>query len=165
MTTTIEFLHKYSITDVTNSIILAIGIYYDDVLIAVSAYINNVNENPSDYKLLTFANNGEYISYKDAIFILHESFINKYNPTSITYYNDDSKFDKALFEKLGYFSISTTKPISHLYNTQTKLHYVSTDIDDTFKKGLLSDKYVEVYDCGQTEYIWKAPNLSKQLLV
>jgi len=165
MTTAIEFLHKYSIINVTNDITVAIGIYYNDVLIAVSAYMNNINNDMLDYKLLNFANNGEYISYKDAIFILHEYFINNYNPISIIYYNDDSKFDKVLFEKLGYTLVRTTKPMSHLYNTQTKLHYISADIDDTFKKDLLNDNYVEVYDCGQTEYLWKATNFSKQQIV
>ena len=159
MTTAIEFLHKYSIINATNDITLAIGIYYENVLITVSTYTNNTNKNISDYKLLNFANNGEYISYKDAIFILHIHFIAKYNPTSIAHYNDNSKFDKTLFEKLGYIPVHTTKPISHLYNTQTKLHYISTNIDNAFKNNLLDNNYVEVYDCGQTEYIWKDPNL------
>ena len=101
---------------------------------------------------------------------LFKYFVEKYNPNSIISYCDNSKFNGEIYPKLGFTLKSYGKPSKHWYNMKTKKHITDNllrqhGFDQLFKtnygKGtsnkelMIENGFVEVYDSGQSTYVWK----------
>jgi hypothetical protein len=85
-------------------------------------------------------------------------------------YFDDSKFNGKVYIKLGFTVFRKNDPSKHWYNMKTGQHITDnllrqkgydnlfdanygkgTDNDDLMKQ----NGFVEIYDCGQSTYVWK----------
>ena len=140
-TTATLFLNKYCIYkayDIDRSIY--IGLYYKGYIVAILVFDYNKN------KIV-----GLRYSYShdipDADRHLFKYFIDKYNPSYITAYNDYSKNNKGLFERLGFIKDKEIDPICHYSIENTRKHYINND-------KIADNHYKKVYDCGGTVYIW-----------
>ena len=106
-----------------------------------------------------------------AIVVSFLHFVNAYSPLSIISYCDLSKFVGKIYNKLGFRCLRKSAPAKHWYNLKTKEHYTDNFIRQrgydqifhtSFGKGVSNDVlmleagFVEVYDCGQATYVWKA---------
>ena len=100
---------------------------------------------------------------------LFKYFIEQYNPSSIISYCDKSKFTGNVYGRLGFKLSGEAKPSKHWYNIQTNQHITDNllrqrGFDQLFGtnygKGtsnemlMIEHGFVEVYDCGQSTYIW-----------
>jgi hypothetical protein len=150
-----------------------LGLYYNDILVAVSTYGKSRYNTNYEYEWLRFANNNEYLIQGGAAHKLHKYFINTYKPKSIISYCDRSKSNGKMFEHLGYISLNRGSPTCHYYNMKTKQHFTQSLINQlgackvlnipqiTREEGLdnkaimIQNGFVEVYDCGQASYVWQ----------
>ena len=100
---------------------------------------------------------------------LFKHFIKDYSPTSIISYCDNSKFSGKVYNQLGFDLIDYGKPSKHWYNIKTNQHITDNllrqrGFDQLFGtnygKGTSNEElmklhdFVEVYDCGQSKYVW-----------
>lgn len=84
---------------------------------------------------------------KNPINIEENKYITKNNNKIII---DNSKIPMISLE--NYNLIKTIKPRSNWYNSKTKEHI----LDDNFDKELMIEHgFVEIYDCGQSVYVYK----------
>ena len=113
-----------------------------------------------------------YSSYNviDGTKKLFSYFTKKYNPESIIYYCDKSKFSGQTYIDLGFSLELDGKPMKHWYNPKEKLSHIADNtlrqkgFDQLFKTNfsksmsneqLIIDRgYLPIYDCGQNTYIW-----------
>lgn len=99
---------------------------------------------------------------------LFNYFIQNYQPQSIVSYCDTSKFEGAVYKKLGFEYLTTTLS-SHWYNLKTEQHILdsllrSRGFDQLFgtnygkgtsnKELIIQHGFLEVVDSGQSTYIW-----------
>lgn len=168
-----DFLNKYHLQNSCRGIRVALGLYYNDTLIAVSTYGNSRYNKNYEWEWLRFANNNEYLIQGGAAHKLHNYFIKTYSPKSIISYCDKSKFTGSMFKHLNYTLLSNGTPSCHFYNPKTKQHFTQSEVNklgacrilnipqidrETSGKDnkdiMLENNFVEIYDCGQASYTW-----------
>ena len=125
-----------------------------------------------EYEFLRFCNDSQY-SVFGGTNKLFNYFIEKYRPNSIISYSDRAKFEGKFFNNLGFVKEKETKPACHWYNIKTKQHFLDNSLRAIGADRLLGTNYgsikecgmnnkdimlkegfVEVYDCGQSVYVW-----------
>lgn len=165
---TSDFLNKYHLQNNCKGQDIRLGLYYKDKLIQIMTFgVPRYNKN-YQYELLRLC------TISDCAIIggtekLFKYFIKKYNPKSIISYCDNSKFSGNVYKKLGFELLDYGKPSKHWYNMKTKKHITDNllrqrGFDQLFNtnygKGtsneqlMLENGFVEVYDCGQSTYIY-----------
>ena len=169
-----SFLDKYHLQNSCKGNIINLGLFYNNVLIAVSTYGKPRYNKNYEYEWLRYATNNEYLVQGGSAHKLHNYFIEKYNPNSIISYCDKSKFNGKMFEYLNYKLETNGLPSKHYYNIKTKQHFTDNEVRklgsckllgipqiDREQSGknnrdiLLENGFIEIYDCGQNSYIWK----------
>jgi hypothetical protein len=163
-----EFLVKYHIQGYARDRI-RIGLYYDNKLVSLMTFGKPRYNKSYQYELIRYCN-AEFniVGGAEKLF---NYFVSTYQPNSVISYCDLSKFSGQVYEKLEFKKIRTSGAAKHWYNLKTKVHVTDNllrqrGFDQLFKtnhgKGtsnevlMLEAGFVEVYDCGQATYVWKA---------
>lgn len=162
------FLNKYHLQDSCSGQVIRLGLYYNNELVEIMTFGKPRYNKNYEYELLRLCTKAEYnvIGGSSKIF---KYFIDNYSPNSIISYCDISKFSGEVYNKLGFTLKSNSKPAKHWYNMHTGRHITDNLLrqrgyDQLFGtdygKGtsneqlMLENGFVEVYDCGQSTYIW-----------
>ena len=162
------FLTKYHLQGYCSGQTVRLGLYYNDELVEIMTFGKPRYNKNYEYELLRLCTKAEYnvIGGSSKIF---KYFIDNYSPNSIISYCDISKFSGEVYNKLGFILKSNSKPAKHWYNMCTGKHITDNLLRQrgydqlfgtNYGKGtsneqlMLENGFVEVYDCGQSTYIW-----------
>ena len=163
-----EFLNKYHFQNTCRNQSIRLGLYYNDELVQIMSFGKPRYNKNYEYELMRLCSKFEYIIIGGAE-KLFNSFIKEYNPQSIISYCDNSKFSGSVYSKLGFELKSYGSPSRHWYNGKTKTHITDNlllkkGFDNLFHtnygKGSSNEElmrsygFVEIYDAGQSTYIW-----------
>lgn len=164
------FLEKYHLQGSCYGQEIRLGLYKDDELIQVMTFGKPRYNKTYEYELLRLCTKAGY-SVVGGAERLFNHFLNTYNPNSIISYCDNSKFKGDVYKKFGMELKSYGKPSKHWFNPFTFRHitdnllrqrgYSQLHNDKIHKKGesnellMLEAGYLEIYDCGQSTFIWK----------
>lgn len=168
----IDFIFKHHIQNYAKDSI-RLGLYLNDELISIMTFGAPRYNKKYEYEIIRYCSAKNIIGGAEKLF---KHFIKSYNPKSIISYCDLSKFTGKVYEKLGFTLLRKPLPSKHWYNMRTKEHYTDAllrqqgfsrlihrkeAIDDNLvgannKELMIEAGFVEVYDCGQATYVWKA---------
>lgn len=164
------FLDLYHLQNSCNGQSVRLGLYLGTELVEIMTFGKPRYNKKYEWELLRLCSKKEY-SIVGGAERLFKYFIEKYNPVSIVSYCDNSKFTGDVYKRLGMELKLYGKPSKHWYNIITERHitdnllrmrgYSQLHKDTIHKKGedneilMLEDGYLEIYDCGQSTYIWK----------
>ena len=146
-----------------------LGLYYNNNIVAVMTFGKPRFNKNYEYELLRYCSPiYKIIGGAEKLFA---NFLKTYNPASIVSYCDLSKFSGQVYKKLGFSLVRNNAPSKHWYNLKAKRHITDNLLRQkgfdklfhtNFGKGtsnealMLEAGFVEIYDCGQATYIWKA---------
>ena len=163
-----EFLTTYHVQGYARDKI-RLGLYYEGQLISLMTFGKPRYNKKYQYELIRYCN--ATFNIIGGAEKLLKFFTEHYQPESIVSYCDLSKFSGQVYEKLGFKKIRTSGATKHWYNPKTKEHITDNllrqrGFDQLFRtnhgKGtsnealMLEAGFVEVYDCGQVTYSWRA---------
>lgn len=164
------FLSQYHIQNSCSGQDIRLGLYKDDELVEIMTFGKPRYNKKYEHELLRLCTKDEYkvVGGAEKLF---KFFVNKYKPSSIVSYCDNSKFTGEVYTRLGMELKSYGKPTKHWYNVKTDRHFTDNLVrqrgysqlhnDKLHTKGESNDQlmleagYLEIYDCGQSTYIWK----------
>jgi len=165
-----DFLNKYHLQNTCRGQDICLGLYKNTELIQIMTFGKARYNDKYQYELLRLCTKPEYKVIGGAQ-RLFKHFLKTYNPKSIISYCDNSKFTGEVYHKLNMVLIDYGKPSKHWFNIFTNRHitdnllrqrgYSQLHNDIEHKKGesneqlMLEAGYFEVYDCGQSTYVWK----------
>lgn len=162
-----EFLNNYHLQNTCKGQIIRLGLYTkEDELVQVMTFGKPRFNNKFEYELLRLCTKSDYIIVGGAK-KLFTHFINQYKPESIISYCDNSKFNGNVYTDLGFNLKDLGNPTKHWFNGETHI----TDnllrqrgfdqlFNTNYGKGtsniqlMLNNGFIEIYDCGQSVYIW-----------
>ena len=162
-----EFINKYHLQNCAQDSI-RLGLYCEDILVSIMTFGKPRYNKNYDYELVRYCSAVNVIGGSEKLFA---HFIKTYKPASVISYCDEAKFSGGTYIKLGFELVSAVRPSRHWYNPKTKQHITDNllrqrGFDQLFKtnygKGtsnealMLEAGFVEIYDCGQATYAWKA---------
>ncbi len=160
---TAHFLNTYHLQGNAKSSI-RLGLYYKDELVSLMTFGNPRYNKNYEYELIRLCSSRYVVGGNEKLF---KHFVNKYNPSSIISYCDNSKFLGNVYITLGFKLKSYGSPSKHWYNIKTGKHITDNllrqrGFDQLFGtnygKGtsnetlMLENGFVEIYDCGQSVY-------------
>ena len=163
-----DFLNLYHLQGSLMKQEVCLGLYYNDELIELMTFGKPRYNKNYEYELLRLCTHKDY-RVTGGTQRLFKYFVDNFKPESIISYCDISKFSGEVYDKLGFTLKSTSKPARHWYNIKTGQHITDNllrqrGFDQLFGtnygKGtsndllMLEHNFVEVYDCGQSTYIW-----------
>ncbi len=167
-----SFLNKYHFQNTCNNQQIKLGLFYNNELIQVMSFGKPRYNKNYEWELLRLCTHCDYIIIGGSE-KLFKYFINSYNPRSIISYCDNSKFTGNVYKRLGFKFKNLSAPRVHWYNMKTKRHitdsllnqrgfsqlhndnnYTLYNKGDNNKELMLNNGYVQVYDCGQSTYIY-----------
>ena len=163
-----DFLNLYHLQNGLVKQDICLGLFYKDNLIEVMTFGKPRYNKNYEYELLRLCTHKDY-SITGGTQKLFKYFLDKYSPKSIISYCDKSKFNGDVYSKLGFTIKGEAKPSKHWYNMKTEQHITDSllrqrGFDQLFGtnygKGTSNEKlmiehgFVEIYDCGQSTYVW-----------
>lgn len=146
---------------------IKIGLFLSNELVSIMTFGKPRYNKNYQYELIRYCSHKYVVGGAEKLF---NYFLEKYNPTSIISYCDNSKFKGGVYINLKFTLKNKGLPSQHWYNPQTKVHITNNlllqqGFDRLFKtnygKGvsneelMLQNGFVEIYDCGQDVYEWK----------
>lgn len=162
-----EFLNNYHLQNTCKGQIIRLGLYTKEgELVQVMTFGKPRYNKKFEYELLRLCTKSDYIIVGGAK-KLFTHFINQYKPESIISYCDNSKFNGNVYTDLGFNLKDLGNPAKHWFNGETHI----TDnllrqrgfdqlFNTNYGKGtsniqlMLNSGFIEIYDCGQSVYIW-----------
>lgn len=166
---TAVFLNQYHLQNSCLGQDIRLGLYNGDELIEVMTFGKSRYNKNYEYEILRLCTKNQY-NVGGGAEKLFSHFISKYDPKSIISYCDNSKFSGDVYIKLGMRRKGNNNPSKHWFNPRTGRHitdnllrqrgYSQLHNDKEHKKGenneslMLEAGYLEIYDCGQSTYIW-----------
>ena len=160
-----EFLRAYHLQGSAKSSI-QYGLYYADNLVSVMTFDKPRYNKNYDFELIRYCSSYDIVGGAEKLF---HHFIAEHKGVTVISYCDDSKFSGNTYMKLGFTHINSNVS-KHWYNMKTKQHITDNllrqrGFDQLFNtnygKGtdncelMLSHGFVEVYDVGQSVYVYK----------
>lgn len=163
------FLNMYHLQNSCLGQEIRLGLYQEKELVEIMTFGKSRYNKNYKYEILRLCTKSGYkvVGGTEKLFA---HFIKKYNPTSIISYCDNSKFSGEVYLRLGMQQKGSSNPSKHWFNLETGRHitdnllrqrgYSQLHNDTEHKKGennellMLQSKYFEVYDCGQSTYVW-----------
>lgn len=163
------FLEQYHLQGNCNGQSVRLGLYRNTELIQIITFGKPRYNKKYQWELLRLCTKAEYkvVGGAEKLF---KHFISTYNPDSIISYCDNAKFTGDIYKRLGMILKDKGKPSKHWCNPRTGRHitdnllrqrgYSQLHGDKEHKKGesnellMLEAGYLEVYDCGQSTWIW-----------
>ena len=167
-----EFLDKNHLQNYSKCRI-RIGLYYNEELVSVMTFGKPRYNKNYEWELIRYSSNKQVVGGAERLF---NYFIKNYKPKSILSYCDNAKFEGKLYSKLGFTLEHKGIPTCHWYNLKTKEHYTdielrqkgfsrlihkcsakedNLEINDN-KLLMLNEGFLQVFDCGQSRYIYKS---------
>ena len=158
------FLNAYHLQGTCSGKQIRLGLYYNGELVYIITFGKPRYNKNYEYELLRLCSSRKVVGGAERLFTY---FINTYKPKNIISYCDNSKFSGSIYNRLGFILKSQGCPSKHWYNG--KLHITDNllrqrGFDQIFKtnygKGtsneelMLQNKFVEIYDCGQSVFVW-----------
>ena len=165
-----DFLNLYHLQNGLMKQDVCLGLFYNDSLVEVMTFGKPRYNKNYDYELLRLCTHKDY-RVTGGSEKLFKYFLDNYKPNSIISYCDKSKFSGEVYTRLGFTLKGEAKPSRHWYNIKEKKHITDNllrqrGFDQLFGtnygKGTSNDElmlehnFVEVYDCGQSTYIWNS---------
>ena len=159
-----NFINSYHLQGYANDTI-RLGLYYNNELVSMMTFGNPRYTKKVQYELIRYCSSRTIVGGANKLF---NYFIQNYQPQSIVSYCDTSKFEGAVYKKLGFEYLTTTLS-SHWYNLKTGQHILdsllrSRGFDQLFgtnygkgtsnKELIIQHGFLEVVDSGQSTYIW-----------
>ena len=145
---------------------IRLALVYGDMMIVSMMTFGKPRYNKKfDYEIIRYCSNYNVIGGAEKLF---KYFVDKYSPTSIISYCDDSKFNGDIYGKLN-FRKTSCKLSKHWFNLLSGEHITDNLLrqrgfdqlfNEQFGKGTSNEElmreygFVEVYDCGQSRYEW-----------
>ena len=165
-----NFINEYHLQSYARDKI-RLGLYYNDKLISIMTFNKPRYNKNYQYELIRYCSSMNVIGGANKLF---KYFLDKYKPTSIVTYCDNAKFSGQVYEDLKFKILRRNKPSRHWYNFRTGEHYTDSLIrqqgfsriinhvdasKDTLETNnnyelMVEHGFVEVYDSGQTTYIF-----------
>lgn len=148
---------------------IRLGLYYNDELIELMTFGRPRYNKNYEYELLRLCTKLGYIVVGGSS-KLFKYFIDKYKSSSIISYCDNSKFNGNIYKILGFNLFNYGEPSKHWYNGKTKEHYTDNLLrqlgadkligtnygkDSNNEEILKDNNFVEIFDCGQSVYVYK----------
>lgn len=148
-TTAKEFLEYFDVEGDCEDYEICLGLYERDTLAQLAVF-----KQLSDckYELLRLCTRPD-CNILGGSKRLFTHFIEQYNPIQIIAKSDNSKYDGSKYTELNMKFLTTSDPRKHWYNIKSGEHYLDTE--QTNHEIMLREGFVEVYDCGQSTYIWQ----------
>ena len=165
-----DFLNLYHLQNGLMKQDVCLGLFYNDSLVEVMTFGKPRYNKNYDYELLRLCTHKDY-KVTGGTKKLFKYFLDNYKPNSIISYCDKSKFSGEVYTRLGFTLKGEAKPSRHWYNIKEEKHITDNllrqrGFDQLFGtnygKGTSNDElmlehnFVEVYDCGQSTYIWNS---------
>ena len=165
-----DFLNLYHLQNGLMKQDICLGLFYNDNLVEVMTFGKPRYNKNYDYELLRLCTHKDY-KVTGGTKKLFKYFLDNYKPNSIISYCDKSKFSGEVYTRLGFTLKGEAKPSRHWYNIKEEKHITDNllrqrGFDQLFGtnygKGTSNDElmlehnFVEVYDCGQSTYIWNS---------
>ena len=163
-----DFINEYHLQNYVRDTV-RLGLFYNDTLVSIMTFGKPRYNKNYEYELIRYCSMLNILGGGEKLFT---HFVQNYKPNSIISYCDEAKFSGTVYPKLGFYRLGTTiRPSKHWYNYKTKQHITDSllrqrGFDQLFKtnygKGISNDAlmleagFVEVYDCGQASYAWRA---------
>ena len=172
-----KFLNENHLQGTCKGQTVRLGLYKDSELVEIMTFGKPRYNKNYEWELLRLCTHKDYkvVGGSERLF---KHFIENYNPDSIISYCDNSKFNGDVYKRLQFKLKSFGTPSCHWFNLGTKRHITDNLLrargfsqlhgDNNYeiaKKGdsnrelMIKEGYVEVYDCGQSTYIWKKEDL------
>lgn len=167
-----EFLNSYHFQNSCNGQSVRIGLYNKDELIQVMTFGKPRYNKTYEWELLRLCTKPGYYVIGGAE-KLFNYFLRNFHPKSIISYCDNSKFTGEVYLKIGMKLKSKGKPSKNWFNTKTSRHitdnllrqrgysqlhkdynYELAKRGDSNEQLMLESGYLEVFDCGQSSYVW-----------
>lgn len=163
-----KFLDENHLQNKCRGNTINIGLYYDNKLIQIITFGKPRYNKNYEWELLRLCTKSKY-NVVGGTTKLWKYFIEKYKPTSVISYCDNSKFDGSIYKILGFELSSYGQPNLHWYKAKTRTHITNNLLNQrgfdqlfgtNYGKGtsnrelMLKHNFVEIYDCGQSTYIW-----------
>lgn len=153
---------------------IKLGLYYNDELVSVMTFGKPRFNKNYQYELLRYCATANIIGGAEKLF---KYFVDNYTPNSIISYCDNAKFSGKIYSKLNFTLISKGTPTRHWCNLKNEHYLDSTirqkgfsriinhcepeednlDTDDNYVL-MRRANFLEVFDCGQSVYIWRKNN-------
>ena len=171
-TTLDTFLNDNHIQNTCKKQEIRLGLFNNDELIQVMTFGKPRYNKNYTYELLRLCSASSYLivggSQK-----LFKYFLDTYNPDSIISYCDNSKFTGEIYLKLHFKLLNYGIPTKHWYNIKTKQHITDNFLrqrgfdqlfNTNYGKGMSNEKlmlehnFIEIYDCGQSVYVYNKLN-------
>lgn len=162
-----DFLNKYHLQNTCKGQDIRLGLYYNNELIEIMTFGKPRYNKRYDYELLRLCTKSSYKIIGGAS-KLFKHFIKNYQPKSIISYCDNSKFSGEIYKNLGFELKDFGGPSKHWFNgerhiTDNLLRQRGFDqlFNMNYGKGTSNEElmkeygFVEIYDSGQSTYIWK----------
>ena len=164
-----SFLSNYHIQDTCKNQTIKLGLYYKDILVQVMTFGKPRYNKKYEYELLRLCSLPYYLVIGGSK-KLFKYFLDNYKPSSIISYCDNSKFRGSIYINLGFTLLKKNIPSKHWFNIKTKQHITDNLLrqrgydqlfNTNYGKGtsneelMLNNGFVELYDCGQSVYIYK----------
>lgn len=164
LSTTREYLNKYHLQGYAKDAI-RLGLYYNNELASIMTFGKPRYNKTCEYELIRYCSSYNVVGGAEKLF---SHFLQEYAPNSIVSYCDRSKFTGSTYTKLGFQFISNSVG-KHWYNSKTGMHVTDNLLRQrgfdqlfgtSYGKGtsneelMLSAGFVEIFDAGQSTYIW-----------
>lgn len=164
-----EFLNEHHLQGYSKSEINIALCYCNDIVAVMTFGKPRYNKN-YEYELIRYCSCYNVVGGAEKLF---SYFIKNYNPKSIISYCDNSKFGGKVYKQLNFGLRDYGKPSKHWYNPKTMKHITDNLLRQRgfdqllgreygcYGKGtsneelMLQHGFVEIFDCGQSSYIWE----------
>ncbi|MDY5928461.1 MAG: hypothetical protein SPJ27_00265 [Candidatus Onthovivens sp.] len=161
------FLNLYHLQSSCNGQKICYGLYYKDQLIEIMTFGKPRYNKNYEWELLRLCSHKDYkiVGGSEKLF---KHFIREINPQSIISYCDNSKFSGEVYKRLGFILKSKGGPSCNWSKGKEKITnnlLMQRGYDQLFKtnygKGtsnkdlMIQNGWREVYDCGQSVYVFK----------
>lgn len=167
-----NFLNNNHLQNTCKGQDIRLGLYKDDKLVQLMTFGTPRYNKKFQYELLRLCTDKDYkvVGGSNKLF---KYFIDSYNPLSIISYCDNGKFSGDVYKSLNFTLKTFGTPSCHWFNLKTGRHitdnllrargfsqlhgdnnYKIASKGDSNKELMIKNGYVEVYDCGQSTYMW-----------
>ena len=161
------FLNQFHLQNTCKGQKYSYGLYFQDELIQIMTFGKPRYNKNYEFELLRLCTNSNYqiIGGSQKLF---KHFLRELNPKSIVSYCDYSKFSGDVYKRLGMTlknygkpSCNWSKGIEKITNNLLNQRGFDQLFGTSFGKGtsnrdlMIEHGWVEVYDCGQSTYIWQ----------
>ena len=166
------FINTYHFQNTCKGQTYSYGLFYNGELIQVMTFGKPRYNKNYQYELLRLCTKFKYkvVGGAERLF---KHFIKTVEPESIISYCDNSKFNGAVYQRIGMLLKDKGTPTKHWYSDKLQVHITDNFLrqrgfDQLFGKefgcygkGTDNDRlmiehgFVEIYDCGQSVYTWK----------